>query len=327
MSFFKKLSDSFTTNETRFTDARSAYLRNQFNKMDQIELSTFPDGLKSRPFSLPLKSPLHKLSLVKEINLLDVILHIVLFDLFYFGVDKNQSYVKQNNIRMFQNLKAKYPYIQIDPTEFNQIIFDSRIFFRGVRENLSSLPSSSSLFIPGLPYEKKGELDNLFKAIYLLMGFTAFIGAPVLAKFHELVNSFFIEQNSTSFKSFDDFSNASLLLDIREKNLHLNIIPADEINRIQYFLTKDSLYNENFNFSTFVDWFILVLIYNGQPIEIAEKNISDLRLKLTELSADWNEIGKIQMICSEFNNLDSSDRISFLTRELISIYGVLFQPV
>lgn len=324
MSLFKKITDVFTTDEDRFRSARLNCFINHFNSLDRYEINNFPEQLISRPISLSKNSPLYKLSLIEEINLYDVILHIVILDIFHELISANsRTYITEKNLRMFQNIKSINNHIKIESHEFDEIIEDCRKYLRKFRENNAVFPSSATLFIPGFKYEDKVTNNNLFKSVFILMGFKALICFPLFEKFHESIDSFFKEQNSNSFKNYFDLSNTNLLKDIFEKNLKDNIIPKQEIDRIHKFIWEPIAHDANY--STFLDFFLLVLIYNGQTLQTSQKNIADLRNKLDEISRDWNEILIINMRSSNFNKMRNSDSVGYLAMETKNIFRLIYQ--
>ncbi len=325
MSFFKKLSDTFTSKESRFKGARDKYLLSQLNGMGQLDISTFPNGLKGLPISFPSDSPLHKLSLIEEINFPALIEHIIVYG--HTKEDAIQDFLKRNNIRIFENFISKHPHVLISPIEFHQIIEESSSQFRIVYEKTEFLPSSALLFDDSLTYDTEGKCDNVFRAFFLLIGFSNIIGMSVFGKCDEIINNFFIAQNSKSFKTLSDFSNANLLKDIYEKNRQLNLLSTEELNRLHNFVLEVSVENDKFIFSNCIDWFKLVLIYNGQSLQSAEENVSNLKVKLNAISKDWAEISRIALICTDFKGLNWMVRFGLLPKTMISIYKLLFQRI
>jgi hypothetical protein len=319
MSFFKKLSESFTSNETRFTNARTKFLVGKLNNMANLNITTFPNGLQGKSFKIPPEIPLSKLSIYSSINLPELIEQFVYFGLLY-KEDGVKDYVKKNVQRLHSEIKSSNNLFNINEEEIFEIFVHSALLFRHLMEKEQVVLSSRLLYDSSLTFETEGKYDNVFRTFYLIVGYFSFVAMPILGKCQEEIESFLKEQKSNSFKSFSDFSNVNLLKKIYEKNVSLGLIERERLNVMHNTILNVGIDSDNFRLESYIEWLMLVFLYNGKSLEIANENIAALNNRLSTISENWAEIGRIGMIVADFENISWMKRLDLLTKTMISIY-------
>lgn len=329
MSFFNKLNDLFTSNETRFTNARTKFLVGKLNNMGDLSISTFPDGLKGKTCKIPSEFPLSKLSTYPNINLPELVEQFVYFGLLY-KEDGVKDWVKENVQRFHTEVKSNTPSFEMSFEEMFEIFEHSALIYKHILKQEPVITSIGLLYDNSLTYEKEGKYDSIFRSFYMIIGYFSFVATPIFAKCQEEIESFLKEQKSNSFKSFSDFSNVNLLKKIYEKNLSLGLIEREKLNILNNTISNVGFDSENFRLETYIEWIKLVFLYNGNSLEIANESIRILYSRLNEISENWAEIGRIGMIVADFGNISYiswEKRIELLHKTLISIYKLHYQKI
>ncbi|MBM3455992.1 MAG: hypothetical protein FJX80_12755 [Bacteroidetes bacterium] len=326
MSFFKKLTDSFTSNETRFTSAMTKFLVGKLNDMGTLSITTFPNGLKGKSCKIPSEIPLSKLSTYPNINLPELVEQFVYFGLLY-KADGVKGWVKENVQRFHTEVKSNNPSLNISVEEMFEIFEHYALMFKHLLEKEQVIPSSGLLYDNSLTFESEGKYDNIFRTFYLLVGYFSFVAMPIFGKCQEEIESFLKEQKSNSFKSFSDFSHGNLLKNIYEKNVSLGLIEREKLNIMHNTILNIGTDSDNFSLEAYIEWLKLVFIYNGNSLEIANERIGILNNRLNEISENWAEIGRIGMIVSDFDNISWMKRFELLPKTMISIYKLHYQKI
>jgi hypothetical protein len=324
MSFFKKITDAFTSNETRFTDARTRFLVGKLNNMANLSITIFPNGLEGKSSKIPSEIPLSKLSIYSEINLPELVEQFVYFGILY-KEDGVKSWVKENVLRLHSEIKSSTTSFNITSEELFEIFEHSALMFRHLIEKEQVVPSSGLLYDQSLTFETEDKYDNVFRTFYLLVGYFSFVAMPIFGKCQEEIESFLKEQKSNSFKSFSDFSNGNLLKSIYEKNVSLGLIEKEDLNIMHNTILNVGTDSDNFRIESYIEWLRLVFLYNGNSLEGANENIRKLYNRLNDISENWAEIGRIAMIVADFENISWMKRFEVLPKTMISIYKLHYK--
>jgi len=324
MSFFKKIADAFTSNESRFNTAFDKYLVSKLNNMAVVSITDFPKELEFKFHDIPNDMSLAKLKEYTCINLPELIEQIVCYGIL-FEVNTIEDYVKENVFRFHSDIKTIDDSFKYTKEQFFEIIQESAKLFNQLYHSQDVLPSKGSLYNDSMNFEQEGKYDNIFKAFDLLLGHVSFISMAVFERSLEVISKFISQENSRNFKSFDDFSNLNLLKSIYNENLQKGQIPPDELNMLQNSILKLGVDSAEFTFEIYVDWLLLVLVSNGCSIELAREKIVNLKLELIKISDSWKENCKLVFIVSEFNTLPWIKRFGLMPETMISIYKLHYK--
>jgi hypothetical protein len=307
MSFFKKLVDTFTSNESKYNTARSQYIANSLNSIAELDLTDFPKGGKSRPIIISNISPLHLLS---NNTSLDLIKTIELFYLYALGhTNENvREWYEIHLSRIFDLIKDKDNSFEIQKNEFINISKQTAKYIDKINsDNEINIYDASVVVSHDSDFSENGKYNSLFKAFYLFQGFSLLVGLPTFYNVIEIVEGFLIENNSSKFKKFADFSNSKILTEIINKNIELGILSKKEIEEINKRIYRN-FHDIGFTTKSFIDWLILVLIYDGKTIDEATNILANLTFKLNESNKDWERIVNIYMIYSDFTSINPLER-------------------
>jgi hypothetical protein len=324
MSFFKKIADAFTSNESRFNTAFDKYLVSKLNNMAVVSITDFPKELEFKFHDIPNDMSLAKLKEYTCINLPELIEQIVCYGIL-FEVNTIEDYVKENVFRFHSDIKSIDDSFRYTKEQFFEIIQESARLFNQLYHSQNVLPSKGSLYNDSMNFEQDGKYDNIFKAFDLLLGHVSFISLAVFERSLEVISKFISQENLRNFKRFEDFSNLNLLKSIYDENLQKGLIPSDELNLLQNSILKLGVDSTEFTFEIYIDWLLLALVSNGCSIELAREKVANLKGELTKISDSWKENCKLVYIVSEFNSLPWIKRFGLMPETTITIYKLHYK--
>jgi hypothetical protein len=307
MSFFKKLVNTFTSNESRYNAERSRYIAKTLNSVAEIDLSTFPKGGIPRPVSIAQLSPIHILS---NNICIDLRKTIQLFYLYAMG-HKNKDVRDWYDIhlsRIYDTIKSKDESFIISKDKFLDIAVQTATYIDKIVEvGEINFYDASVVISHDSNFEEHGKFDSLFHAFYLFQGFAILIGLPAFENMITITEGVLNSYNLKEFKKFSDLSKTKLVKKIIDKNIELEILSTEEIENLTDRINMDVNQSE-FSVKFYIEWLILVFIYEGKSFEEAISIIRILVAKLNDSNKDWEMIIKIYLLHSNFLSTHELER-------------------
>jgi hypothetical protein len=324
MNFFKKLAESFISNESKFHDAKSQFLVSSLNSLSNFNLIEFPSGGSGRPMSFPEESPLHPISNSTTINIPKLLELVVLYMQTRNEGANVKALMNKNLCRIYEEIIGIEIDFKLNELEFIQMFEDCYLFMSVMNRNNDFLVSIDSLYVKELSYDEPGKYDNYFRFFNVFIGYSLFSGSHILSFISDEVEKLLKENQSKKFKSFDDFANFSLVNEIYQKNKQLGLINNGKLESLQESILNITCNQDSFTIYNYLEWLKLVLLYEGQTIEAANEKIEKLCLSISSFNSDWEKGSKIAMIFSDFSNFKPEERMSIIVEVIKVIYSITY---
>jgi hypothetical protein len=323
MSFFKKLVDTFTTNESRYNAERSRYIVKTLNSIAEIDPTTFPEGGKFRPVFIASLSPLHTLSNISSLDLRKTIQLFYLYALGHTNKDI-RDYYDIHLSRIYDSIKSKDDSFSLSKNQFLDLAKQTAKYIDKIIEvGDISYYDAAVVVSHDLNFDEHGKYDSLFNSFYLFQGFALLVALPSFDNVMKIVDEFLAENNSREFKKFTDLSNIKLVNKINEKNIELGILNKKDIDVLNERINMQVI-QSGFTAKFLIEWLILVFIYEGKSFEEANKMSKILITKLNDSDKDWEKISNIYLLYSNFLSIHEFERGKVLIEFVKNMAGLAY---